>query len=192
MVVVWFQANIKKLERDNVWSKAHLEDQAEKLQYARDDFIPRLVEENQVLLGSLSSLESTDEAQLIADQEEDNRYDALEKELVALRAKTAEAQARTKAELEKVENKKAAVAQVAESAKLGFDRCKSLIVVAHPELPLKYLDFDHGVFEGKLVKPRSGVPLEEAEVVFDPSPTSEEEDSAETDSFTESETLSDA
>lgn len=91
-------------------------------------------------MGSLSSLESAEdqiaelEAQLIVDQGEASRYDVLEKELVALKAETTEIQARTKAEMEKAEEEKTAtVAQVAESAKLRFDRCKILIAVSHPQ-----------------------------------------------------------
>lgn len=132
---------------------------------------------------------------MVADQELANQVDVYEKQLAGLEAEMAEARARveaSQAKLERLKNKNTAVAaQVAYSTRLSFDRCKSLVAVVLPDLPLEILDLRHEIFEDKLVKPKPSAPLEEAEIVFEHPPASEEEENIESGSLEESETLSD-
>lgn len=73
---------------------------------------------------------------------------------------------------------------------LGFERCKDQIRAVHPDLPLQSLDLGHEIYEGRIVKPQAGAPLEDAEIVFSP-PTSgnEENDQIESDSLDESQSI---
>lgn len=183
--IFWYQAALKKLEKENLWSEADLEDQDAKVECAWNDLILTLYDENSVLFAELNSLAKAEEdivaaeALGIAFQSEADRYDILESELKLVREEVEKIRDQMDAgriALEKKESMEAAGSAISGCC-LGFERCKDQIRVFHPELPLQSLDLGHEVFEGRIVKPQAGAPLEEAEVVFLPSlPEDEEED----------------